>query len=114
MKAHQRARLRRIKEFEVNQSRLRASQIETMIAEFDRICLDLARQIEAEEMRTRIDDPENFAYPTLAKAARERCAKLERSIGALRIELETLRDALSIEANEPSHQQFAFAASVAA
>jgi flagellar protein FliJ len=114
MKANQSARLRRIKEFEVNQGRLRASQIETMIAEFDKICLDLGRQIEAEEMRTRIDDPAHFAYPTLAKAARERRAKLERSVGALRIELETLRDALSAEANEPPNWQFASAASVAA
>ena len=114
MKANQNVRLRRIKEFEVNQSRLRANQIETMIAEFVRMCIDLGRQIEAEEMRARIDDPTHFAYPTYAKAARERRAKLQRSADALRIELETLRDALSLEANEPPNWQFASAASVAA
>ena len=91
MKANQSARLRRINEFEINQSRLRANQIETMIAEFDRICIDLGRQIEAEEIRARIDDPTHFAYPTYAKAARERRAKLQRSADALRTELDTLR-----------------------
>ncbi len=114
MKANQSARLRRIKEFEFNQSRLRANQIETMIAEFKRICIDLGRQIEAEEIRARIDDPTHFAYPTYAKAARERRAKLQRSSDALRIELETLRNALSLVANEPPNCQFASAASVAA
>jgi flagellar FliJ protein len=62
-----------------------------MIAEFDRICLDLGRRIKAEEMRARIDDPTNFAYPTYAKAARERSAKLRRSADALSIELARLR-----------------------
>lgn len=103
MKANQSERLRRSKEFEVNQSRLRASQIETMITEFDRMCIDLGRQIEAEEMRARIYDPTHFAYPTYAKAARERREKLQRSADALRIELDTLR----FEINEPPNRQFA-------
>ena len=110
MKANRSERLRRSKEFEVNQSRLRANQIETMIADFDRMCLDLGRQIEAEEKRVRIDDPTHFAYPTYAKAARERRAKLERSADALRIKL----DALRLEANENADLQFAAAAIVAA
>ena len=57
MNANRSERLRRRKEFEANQSQLRANQIETMIAEFDRICIDLGREIEAEEMHARIDDP---------------------------------------------------------
>jgi hypothetical protein len=113
MKANQGKRLRRCKEFEVNQSRLRAHQIETMIAEFDGICIDLGRQIEAEEMRVRIADPSHFAYPTFAKAARDRRAKLQQSAAALRIELDTLRATL-LEANEPANWQFGPAASVAA
>jgi flagellar protein FliJ len=91
------------KEFEVNQRHRRVIQIETMIADFDRICVDLGRQIEAEEMRAHICDPTHFAYPTYAKAARERRAKLQRSAGALKIELDTLRS----EASEPPNQQFA-------
>ena len=91
MTVNQSERLRRSEEFEVAQNRLRANQIETMIAEFDRICIDLGQQIEAEEKRARISDPTHFAYPTYAKAARERRAKVQRSADALRNELDRLR-----------------------
>jgi hypothetical protein len=74
-----------------------------MIAEFDRMCIDLGHQIEAEEKHARIYDPTHFAYPTYAKAVRERRAKLQRSAGALRIELDMLR----FEANEAPNRQFA-------
>ena len=103
MTVNQRERLRRSEEFEVAQNRLLANQIETMIAEFDRICIDLEQQIEAEEKRARISDPTHFAYPMYAKAARERRAKVQRSADALSIEL----DRLSFEANEASNRQFA-------
>jgi flagellar FliJ protein len=93
MSANQSEHLRRSKEFEVGQNRRRANQIETMIAAFDRMCIDLGHQIEAEEKRVRICDPAHFAYPTYAKAARERRVKLQRSTDALRIELEKLRSA---------------------
>src|SRR5450759_3338671 len=51
----------------------------------------------------RVYDPTHFAYPTYAKAARERRAKLQRSADALRIELDRLR----FEATETPNQQFA-------
>jgi len=95
--------LRRSNEFEVAQNRLRASQIETMIAEFERICTDLGHEIEADEKRARISDPTHFAYPTYAKAARERRGKVQRSAEALRMELERLR----LAANGSSNRQFA-------
>jgi len=103
VKANQTERLRRNKEFEVNQNRWRTNQIETMIAEFERICIDLGHQIEAEETRARIYDPAHFAYPTYAKAARERRAKVQRSAEGLRNELDRLRS----EATEASSGQFA-------
>lgn len=103
MKASQSESLRRSRQFALNHGRRRASQIETMIVEFDRICLDLGQQIEAEEVRARIDDPMHFAYPTSAKAARERRTKLQRSVDALRAELDRLR----FEASEASNGQFA-------
>jgi flagellar FliJ protein len=103
MRVNQTERLRRSREFEVNQSRLRANQIETMIAQFDRICADLGQQIDAEETRARISDPTHFAYPTYAKAARERRTKLQRSADALRIELDKLR----FEMNEVTNSQVA-------
>jgi len=61
-----------------------------MIAEFNRMCIDLGHQIEAEEKRAQINDPTHFAYPTYAKAARERRTKLQQSADALKIELERL------------------------
>jgi flagellar FliJ protein len=94
---------RRQKEFETDLSRWRAVQIETMIVEFDRKCIDLGHQIEAEEMRARIYNPDHFAYPTYAKAARERRAKLQRSADALRGEL----DRLNIGANGATDRQSA-------
>lgn len=68
-----------------------AIQIETMIAELDRLCAVLEHQIEAEENRARIFDPSHFAYPTYATAVRERRANIHRSKNALRLELERLR-----------------------
>ena len=103
MRVNQTERMRRSREFEVNQSRLRANQIETMIAQFDRICADLGQQIDAEETRARISDPTHFAYPTYAKAARERRAKIQRSADALKIELDKLR----FEMNEVANPQVA-------
>ena len=72
-----------------------------MIAALDRTCVNLEQQIKAEEKRARISDPTHFAYPTYAKAARERCAKLQLSAMALRIELDRL------QANEFSKRRFA-------
>jgi flagellar FliJ protein len=103
MRANKSERLRRSKEFEVGQNRRRANQIEIMIAEFDRICIDLGHQIEAEEMRVRISDPTHFSYPTYAKAARERQANLQRSADKLKSELDRLRS----RETEPPNQQFA-------
>ena len=103
MRANQSERLHRSKEFEIRQSRSRANQIETTIAEFDRMCIELGHQIAAEEMRARIYDPSHFAYPTYAKAARERRAKLQRSADALRIEL----DKLTPGSDDASYRQFA-------
>ncbi len=90
MMPNQSERLRQIREAEMKQSRRRASQIETIVAEFDRMCIDLWHQIEAEERRAQIEDPAHFAYPTFAKAARLRRAKIQQSANALKDELERL------------------------
>ena len=103
MKANQSERMHRSREFQAGQSRSRANQIETMIAEFDRMCIDLGHQIAAEEMHARIYDPSHFAYPTYAKAARERRAKIQRSADALRIELRKLTS----EPDDARYRQFA-------
>ena len=99
MKVSRTKDLGRAAEFEFMRNRWQATQIETMIAELDRICIDLGRQIEAEETRARIHDPAHFAYPTYATAARERRANIQRSTDALRAELDRLKQKVNEAAN---------------
>jgi hypothetical protein len=62
----------RVKEFTVREKRRRASQLDLMINEFNRMADELTLQIESEERKSGITDYNNFAYPTFAKAARQR------------------------------------------
>jgi flagellar export protein FliJ len=62
----------RLKKFQVDERRRKVAQIETMIAEFDRMAGELEYQINAEEKKAGITDINHFAYPTFAKAARLR------------------------------------------
>jgi hypothetical protein len=94
MSVKQNERLRRNREFDLVHCRSQAIQIETIIAEFDRIYADLTQQIEGEEARVRIFDQAHFAYSTYAKAARDRRDKIERSAGALKVELTKLQSKL--------------------
>lgn len=84
----------RLKKFQVDEKRRRVSQIEGMIAEFDRIAGDLEREIKAEQDRAGIHDPGHFAYPTYAKAAMQRRENLKRSAAELRTQLDDARAAL--------------------
>ena len=63
-------------------------QIQRMILEFERLAADLDRDVRVEEERTGINDPRNFAYSTLAKAAAQRRQNLTHSIALLRGQLE--------------------------
>ena len=71
--------LMRLKRFQVDERRRRVAQIETMIAEFQRMSADLDREIAAEEAKAGISDPAHFAYPTYARAATQRRDNLRRS-----------------------------------
>jgi flagellar export protein FliJ len=84
----------RLKKFQVDEKRRRVSQIEGMIAEFDRIAGDLEREIKSEQDRAGIHDPGHFAYPTYAKAAMQRRENLKRSAAELRTQLDDARAAL--------------------
>src|SRR6201995_5935020 len=81
----------RLKKFQVDEKRRRVAQIEGMIADFQRMSVDLEREILAEQERTGINDPSHFAYPTYAKAAIQRRENLTRSADELRIQLEDLK-----------------------
>jgi flagellar export protein FliJ len=77
----------RLKRFHVEEKRRQVAQIETMIAEFERMAKELDDQIRAEQERTGIHDAGHFAYPTFAKAAAQRRDNLAASERALRDQL---------------------------
>jgi hypothetical protein len=68
-------------------NRRRVSQIEATIADFDKTANDLESWIQAEQNRTRIHDPTNPVYSTLARAMTQRRDKLKRSIDVLKRQL---------------------------
>ena len=84
----------RLKKFQLDEKRRKVAQIETMIAEFDRVAGELEREIWIEQDRAGIHDPAHFAYPTYAKAAISRRENLRRSVDELRIQLEDAKSAL--------------------
>jgi flagellar export protein FliJ len=84
----------RLKKFQVDERRRKVAQIETMIAEFQRMASDLEREIQTEQDRAGIHDPAHFAYPTYAKAAIGRRENLKRSADELAGQLEAARAAL--------------------
>ncbi len=84
----------RLKKFQVDEKRRKVAQIETMIAEFDRIAAELDREIKIEQDRAGIHDPGHFAYPTYAKAAMTRKENLKRSADELKAQLDDAKAAL--------------------
>ena len=84
----------RLKKFHVDEKRRKVAQIETMIAEFERMAGDLEREIKVEQDRAGIHDPGHFAYPTYAKAAINRRENLKRSADELRVQLEDAKASL--------------------
>jgi flagellar protein FliJ len=84
----------RLKKFQVDEKRRKVAQIETMIAEFERMATDLDREIKVEQERAGIHDPAHFAYPTYAKAAMTRRENLTRSADELRVQLDDAKAAL--------------------
>ena len=84
----------RLKKFQVDERRRKVAQIESMIAEFERMAGDLDREIRSEQERAGIHDPAHFAYPTYAKAAMTRKENLKRSADELKVQLDDAKAAL--------------------
>jgi flagellar FliJ protein len=84
----------RLKKFQVDEKRRKVAQIESMIAEFDRIAAELDREIKVEQARACIHDPGHFAFPSSAKAAITRRENLHRSAGELKAQLDDAQAAL--------------------
>jgi flagellar export protein FliJ len=70
-------------------------EIETMIAEFRRKEAELEQQILSEQERAGVSDVGHYAYPTFAKAARDRRENLLKSIEGLTVQLEAAKDDLA-------------------
>jgi flagellar FliJ protein len=85
----------RLKRFHVDEKRRRVSQIETVIAEFQRMASDLDREIAAEQTRAGIHDVTHFAYPTYARAATQRRDNLLRSAEDMKGQLTEAQDELA-------------------
>ena len=85
----------RLKKFQVDEKRRRVTQIEGMIADFQRMSVDLEREIQTEQERAGINDPTHFAYPTYAKAAIQRRENLKHSADELKVQLNEAKDALA-------------------
>ncbi|RAH98890.1 hypothetical protein DLJ53_24985 [Acuticoccus sediminis] len=71
------------KEFQAGALRRQLAQYERMIADLEVIRVELGKQIEGEERRSGVVDPENFAYSTVARAARDRRDNLTATIDDL-------------------------------
>jgi len=85
----------RLKKFQVDDKRRRVAQIETMIADFERMARDLDREIQSEQDKVGIHNPAHYAYPTYAKAAMTRRDNLVRSADELRGQLADAQEALA-------------------
>ena len=79
----------RLKRFEADEKARKVSDLQHMIAEFERMAGDLDRQIRAEEERTGVKDTAHYAYSTFAKSASLRRDNLNSSANGLRIKLES-------------------------
>jgi flagellar FliJ protein len=79
--------LLRLKRFQVDEKRRQVTQIQTMVAEFERMARELNDQVTAEQDRSGIHDTNHFAYPTFAKAAMQRRDNLLASIAELNEQL---------------------------
>lgn len=84
----------RLKQFQVNEKSRQLGQIQLMMAEMEKMNGELEYQISAEEKKSGINDPAHFAYPTFAKAARQRADNLHHSIRELKVQMEAAELAL--------------------
>ena len=85
----------RLKKFQVDEKRRQVTQIEMMIADFQRMAAELDQQIEIEQAKTGISDVAHFAYSTFARAAIARRDNLLASAADMRDKLEAAQDALA-------------------
>ena len=70
----------KLQRFRYEERRRQVAEIESMIAEFQRKQDDLDKQVQIEEGRTGVCDPNHFNYSLTAKSIRNRRDNLSKSI----------------------------------
>lgn len=90
----------RLKRFQADEKRRQVNQIQTMVAEFERMARDLEDQINVEQERAGIRDTSHFAYPTFAKAAMQRRDNLRASAQDLESQLAAAQQGLDLAQDE--------------
>ncbi|PRD45318.1 flagellar export protein FliJ [Phyllobacterium phragmitis] len=85
----------RLKLFQVKEKRRQLGQLDLMMGEFERMASELDAQIQSEEKKAGIADMSHFAYPTFAKAARQRRDNLFVSIRDLMAQKEAAEATLA-------------------
>ncbi|MEM1285210.1 MAG: flagellar export protein FliJ [Cohaesibacteraceae bacterium] len=85
----------RLKRYQVDEKRRQVTQIEAMMADFERMASELDREVVIEQEKAGINDMGHYAYPTYAKAAAQRRDNLRESADNLRGQLEAAQDALA-------------------
>ncbi|MGH6762510.1 MAG: flagellar export protein FliJ [Phyllobacterium sp.] len=85
----------KLKTFQVKEKRRQIGQLDLMLGEFERMADELDAQILSEEKKAGITDTSHFAYPTFAKAARQRRDNLFVSIRDLRTQKDDAESALA-------------------
>ena len=81
----------RLKRREEQEAALKLRSLEATVRDFERVALDLAHQIAAEEARTGVTDPAHFAYSTSATATRIRQSNLSTTLADLSARLDSAR-----------------------
>lgn len=95
----------RLKAFQVTEKRRQLQQLQLMMSEFERMAKELENQISLEEKKAGISDASHFAYPTFAKAARQRADNLQDSIRELKVQQDAAE--LALELAEAEHAKAA-------
>ena len=73
----------KLQRFKYDDHRRQVGEIESMIAEFQRKQDELDKQVQIEEQRTGVSDPNHFNYSLTAKSIRTRRDNLNKSIADL-------------------------------
>ena len=92
--------LLKLQRFRYEDHRRQVAEIESMIAEFQRKQDDLDQQVQIEEQRTGVCDPNHFNYSLTAKSIRNRRDNLIKSIADLKQQSQEARERLEESTGE--------------